>query len=82
MMKQISIEKYIPKKHQHKIDDFFKDIDGCWLLLKHGYISASTESTSIHEDTINEVRKKLYTIVLESDFEIMSRTEISELLNK
>lgn len=81
-MKQISIDRYIPKKHQHKIEDFFKDIDGCWLNLKNGYISAQTESTSLHEDTINGVKKQLNTIMLESDFEEMTRKEISEFLNK
>lgn len=79
-MKQISINKYIPKKHQHKIDDFFKDIDGCWLNLKEGYISVKTESSSLHEDSINEIRKQLNTILLESDFKKMNRTDINKMM--
>ena len=79
-MKQISIDKYIPKKHQHKIEEFFKDIDGCWLNLVEGYISIKTESTSIHEDSINEIKKQLKTIILESDFEKMNRSEINKLM--
>ncbi|WP_281512310.1 hypothetical protein [Mammaliicoccus vitulinus] len=82
MYKQISIDKYIPKKHQHKVDEFFKDSDGCWLNLKEGYISAHTEATSLHEDTINEVRKQLNTIILECDFEVMTRSEISKFLKE
>ncbi|RIM48126.1 hypothetical protein BUY22_02065 [Staphylococcus cohnii] len=81
-MKDLSIEKYIPKKYRNSIDEFYKDIDGCWLNLKEGYISAENEATSIHEDTIKEVKKKLFTIVLESEFNNMTRSEISKLLNK
>lgn len=80
MMKQISIEKYIPKKHQHKVTDFYKDIDGCWLDLHSDYISALTESSSIHEDTINQVKKQLKTIVLKSDFEKMNREQLNNLM--
>lgn len=67
-MKTISIEKYIPKKYRHTIESFYKDIDGVWLDLKEGYISTTTESTSIHEDTINQVRKELKTIISEKDY--------------
>lgn len=81
-MKDLSIEKYIPKKYRNSIDEFYKDIDGCWLNLKEGYISAENEATSIHEDTIKKVKKKLFTIVLESEFNNMTRSEISKLLNK
>lgn len=80
-MKDLSIEKYIPKKYRNSIDEFYKDIDGCWLNLKEGYISAENEATSIHEDTIKKVKKKLFTIVLESEFNNMTRSEISKLLN-
>ena len=80
MMKQISIEKYIPKKHQHKVTDFYKDIDGCWLDLHSDYISALTESSSIHEYTINQVKKQLKTIVLKSDFEKMNREQLNNLM--
>lgn len=81
-MKDIQIEKYIPKKHQHKVDEFFKDIDGVWLNLNYDYISADSESASIHEDTINQVKAKLKTILLKSDFDKMTRSEITEFLNK
>lgn len=80
-MKELSIEKYIPKKHQDKVEEFYKDIDGCWLNLKEGYISTDTEATSIHEDTIKDVKSKLKTIVLEKDFDQMTRSEINEYLN-
>lgn len=80
MMKQISIEKYIPKKHQHKVTEFFKDIDGCWLNLSPDYISVTTEATTIHESTINDVKKQLKTIILLNDFEKMSKSEINKLM--
>ncbi len=67
-MKPLSIDKYIPKKYRHCIEDFYKDIDGVWLNLKEGYISTTTEATSIHEDTINQVRKQLKSIILEEDY--------------
>ncbi|MCE5132206.1 hypothetical protein KJB62_12595 [Staphylococcus saprophyticus] len=80
-MKQLSITKYVPKKHQNKIEDFYKDIDGCWLLLKEDYISAATECSTIHEDTINEVRKQLKTIINLDDFEKMDRNELNNIIN-
>lgn len=78
-MKDISIDKYIPKKHQHKIESFYKDIDGCWLNLNENYISIQTESSSIHENTINEVRSLLNTIMLKSDFDKMTRKELNDI---
>ncbi|MCD8845146.1 hypothetical protein [Staphylococcus gallinarum] len=62
-MKQISVEKYIPKKHQDKVLDFYRDIDGCWLELKPNYISTNTGVSTIHEDNIKDVKKQLKTIV-------------------
>lgn len=62
-MKQLSIDKYIPKKHQNKIEDFYRDIDGCWLELKPNYVSTNTGASTIHEDSIKDVKKQLKTIV-------------------
>lgn len=80
MNTEISIEKYVPKKYRHCVDEFFKDIDGCWLFLKEGYISAYTEGTSLHEDSINEIRKQFKTIMLESDFDKLTRNKVTEVI--
>ncbi|MGW7813681.1 hypothetical protein BU104_12530 [Staphylococcus xylosus] len=82
MYKELSIEKYIPKKYRNTVEDFYKDMDGCWLNLKEGYISADNEATSIHEDTIKDVKSKLKTIISEVEFENMTREEIMHFLNK
>ncbi len=82
MYKELSIEKYIPKKYRNTVEDFYKDMDGCWLNLKEGYISADNEATSIHEDTIKDVKYKLKTIISEVEFENMTREEIINFLNK
>ncbi|WP_176722597.1 hypothetical protein [Staphylococcus equorum] len=52
------------------------------MNLNYDYISADSESASIHEDTINQVKAKLKTILLKSDFDKMTRSEISEFLNQ
>lgn len=57
------VEKYIPKKYRNAVQDFYKDDDGVWLELKKEYISTSTETSTIHEFSINDVRKELKTIV-------------------
>lgn len=75
------IKKYVPKKHQDKISDFYKDMDGVWLELKEGYVSLDTECGTIHEDTINDVRKKMKTIVTQEQFDKMSRSEINNVLD-
>lgn len=82
MFKQLSIEKYIPKKYRHTVEEFYKDINGCWLNLNEGYISADNEATSIHEDTIKDVKSKLKTIISVVEFEKMTRKEITKFLSK
>ena len=54
------ISKYIAKKYQNAINDFYKDSEGWWITLKsesgfrfEGYYSDYT----IHEDTLNEALK-------------------------
>lgn len=57
------IEKYVPKKHQHKIAEAYKDSEGWWIWLADGFISTSTEGQTIHEYTIADVKKQFKTIV-------------------
>jgi len=71
------IEKYVPKKHQDKIENVDKDMDGVWITLKAGYISTSTETRTIHEDTIAKARKQLKTIV-EEEIEVIEEVEAIE----
>jgi hypothetical protein len=68
-MKQLSISKYLPKKHQEKVEDFYSDIDGCWLILKEGYVSTTTECSTIHEDNIKDIKKQFKTIVSKDAFD-------------
>lgn len=56
------IEKYVPKKYQNMIQDFYKDMDGYWITLKEGYISESTGTETIHEYTLSDLRKQYKTI--------------------
>ena len=57
------IAKYVPKKHQHKIAEAYKDSEGWWIWLADGFISTSTEGQTIHEYTIADVKKEFKTIV-------------------
>ncbi|HDC7602914.1 TPA: hypothetical protein O8991_002647 [Staphylococcus aureus] len=57
------IEKYVPKKYQHCVNDFYKDIDGYWLELKTDYISTTTQTHTIHELNINDLKKEFKTII-------------------
>ncbi|QXN79082.1 hypothetical protein KVY09_12545 (plasmid) [Staphylococcus haemolyticus] len=57
------IEKYVPKKYQHCVSDFYKDIDGYWLELKTDYISTTTQTHTIHELNINDLKKEFKTII-------------------
>lgn len=79
-MKQLSVNKYIPKKHQDKIDDFYRDIDGCWLILKDGYVSITTECSTIHEDTIKDIKHQIKTIISKEEFERTSRENLNKLI--
>lgn len=72
-MKQLSVNKYIPKKHQDKID-------GCWLILKDGYVSITTECSTIHEDTIKDIRYQIKTIISKEEFERTSRENLNKLI--
>lgn len=76
------IEKYIPKKYRFTIEDFYKDFDGVWLELKPDYISTDTEASTIHENSINEVKKKLKTIMPREELKKMNRMEVEEYLKK
>lgn len=49
MYKELSVEKYIPQKYRPYVEEFWKDIDGCWLNLRDDYISTTTEASTIHE---------------------------------
>lgn len=79
-MKQLSVNKYIPKKHQEKVEDFYSDIDGCWLILKEGYVSTITECSTIHENNIKDIKKQLKTIVSKDAFERTSRVNLNKLI--
>ncbi|MBF7018246.1 hypothetical protein [Staphylococcus durrellii] len=68
MYKELSVEKYIPQKYRPYVEEFWKDIDGCWLNLKDDYISTTTEASTIHENSIKEVKKCLKTIMLEEEY--------------
>lgn len=61
------IEKYLPKKYHHCVADFYKDIDGYWLELKNDFISTTTQTHTIHEMTLSDLRKEFKTIVYNVD---------------
>lgn len=61
------IEKYLPKKYHHCVEDFYKDIDGYWLELKNDFISTTTQTHTIHEMTLSDLRKEFKTIVYNVD---------------
>lgn len=75
-MKQLSVDKYIPKKHKNKIVDFYRDSDGCWLELDSNYISVDTETSTIHENTIADIKKKLKTIICRNDFANSNKSKL------
>ncbi|MCM5673022.1 hypothetical protein [Staphylococcus hominis] len=55
--------KYVPKKYRDCVLDLYKDIDGYWLILKDGYKSTTTDTPTIHEFTIKELKSALPTII-------------------
>jgi len=56
-------EKYIPKKYQEAVEDFEYDpLDKYWVYLKDEYISTATGTHTIHEYTIQELKKSFKTI--------------------
>lgn len=40
----------IPKKYQDRVDTFWKDEDGYWIILKEGWVVQCDEARTIHED--------------------------------
>lgn len=73
------IEKYVPKKHKHKIAEAYKDSEGWWIWLADGFISTSTEGQTIHEYTIADVKKEFKTIVEVEVEETIEEEEIVEV---
>ena len=61
------IKKYVSKKYQNAVMDFFHDEDGYWLWLTKEYYEPIMFSHVIHEDTIADVLEKLRAIKIVDD---------------
>lgn len=55
------ILNYVPKSKQTAIRDAYHDDDGYWICLKEGWEATRTDSDSrtIHEDTIHQLRYQI-----------------------
>lgn len=51
--------KYVPKKFHEAIREIFKDDDGYWVYLKHGWHDGIMDCHVIHTDTIAELRSEV-----------------------
>ena len=40
----------IPKKYQDRVESYWKDEDGYWIILKEDWIAQYDEARTIHED--------------------------------
>ncbi len=72
--------KYVPKKYQAAIKDIYKDIDGYWVELHAEYISTTTQVSTIHEYSLNDIRKQFKTIVKREIKEIEEIEESEQII--
>lgn len=70
------IEKYIPKKYQSAVVDIYKDMDGWWIELSNDFISTSTETHTIHEYTLADLKKQFKTITKVEQPELVEQLEL------
>lgn len=52
----------LPKKYHSIVHDFYYDEDAYWLILKDGYIDPDMGTRTIHEDTIQGIKRVLKTV--------------------
>lgn len=55
------ILKYVPKSKLAAIRDAYRDDDGYWICLNDGWEAINTDdgATTIHEDTVKELRYQI-----------------------
>jgi hypothetical protein len=62
-----TLDQLCQKKDKY-IDEAYKDSDGYWIYLHPEYICGETETLTIHEYTIAELRRSLASIMLRADY--------------